>query len=68
MVDHLVLAVDTTPEGSSQALFPRSIEPDDGIESTWSQGLRWCWLCSWLHKELGVLGLALPLSRVQVCR
>ena len=62
MVDHFVRAVDTTTQGSSQAFFPRGIEPDDGVESTWRQSLRWCGLRCRLHEKLGIFRLALPLS------
>ena len=48
VIHDLALAVDPPSQGSSKAFLSGAVEPDDGVDSTWNEGLWWrrfgCWL------------------------
>lgn len=68
MIHDLALTVDPSSQSSSKAFLSGAVEPDDGIDSTWNEGLWWRRFGCWLDQKLRSLGLNLSLSGIQISR
>lgn len=55
MINDLALTVDPSSQSSSEAFLSGAVEPDDGVNSTWNEGLWWLRFGCWFDQKLSTL-------------